>query len=87
MLDDLDLSDSSSDDVEQADTTVNSHKALPEDGRFEDANESPSAASVEDTFHKHEQPADNSNATSFNTNQKPRRHMPKRIRKKVHVEP
>lgn len=85
VLDDLDLSDSSNDDVEQGDTTLDDNEALLEERRFDDAKEDLPIDQAEDASLKAKGPVTNENATASTKNQKARRQMPKRIRKKVPI--
>lgn len=83
-LDDLDLSESSSDDVEQGEDALETADIDSKDGRFDDAKESLVRDHVEGELQQGAQSTVEKNATGSNKNNKSRRHMPKRIRKKVH---
>jgi hypothetical protein len=81
-LDGLALSDSSDDDVEQEEAKPDAEEVESKDGRFDDANE----LSV-DTYAVGAPQLDaqsiHTNSATASNKHKSRRHMPKRIRKKV----
>lgn len=83
VLDDLDLSDTSTSDDEQRETTFDDHQTGPDDERYEDADEVAADSQAKQLPVEGAVAGLEQAATAGPKQNKSRRHMPKRIRKKV----